>query len=51
MLRKEIPTWLVVVIVVLVLLITGIVYLRVSKSQVSPEVETLPPSHQPALSE
>jgi cytoskeletal protein RodZ len=47
--RQEVPTWLAAVIIVAILVIVGAAYWYFSRPRPTPEAETLPATHQPAL--
>ncbi len=47
--RQQVPTWLAVLVIVLVIVIAGVVYWRLVGSPRTPvETEKLPATHQPA---
>jgi len=47
--QREVPTWLVVVIIVIVLAIVGFAYWHFGRPKAVQEEKTLPAAHQPAL--
>ncbi|MCC6038042.1 MAG: hypothetical protein LM632_07545 [Armatimonadetes bacterium] len=47
--RREVPTWLAVVIIVIVLAIVGFAYWHFGRPKAVQEEKPLPAAHQPAL--